>query len=476
MNDLLLLTARDVVSLLKQRKVSPLELVEAVAKRIEEVDGQINAVPTRCFEQAVERAHDFASNAKGNPPTHYLYGLPVLVKDLTEVKGVRTTYGSPIFADNIPTCSNHLVETLEQNGAIVMGKTNTPEFGAGGNTYNAVFGATRNPWNTAMTCGGSSGGSAAALASGEAWLATGNDLAGSLRTPASFCSVVGFRPSPGRVASGPSPVIFDPLGIEGPMARNVKDAALMLDAQVGQWAGDPLSLPIPKDSFLATTERPWKPRKVAFSADLGIAPVDEQVKSICAKAAGTWQEHGVPVEIAAPNLRQAESIFQTLRASLYVARLGPLLKNHRDQLKPEIVWNIEKGLRLSADDIGEALRLRASLYYDVVKFFETYDLLLCPTVVAPPFDVNINYLDRVGENVFDNYIGWLILTYAISITACPVISIPCGFTDTGLPVGIQIVGAPSRDDRVLSAAAQLEHALDITPKTPIDPRSFQIAP
>ena len=470
MNDLLSMTARDVVSLLKRRKVSASELVEAVIKRIEQVDGQLNAVPTRCFERAMESACNFASNTKEDPPPHYLYGLPLLVKDLTEVKGVRTTYGSPIFADNIPACSNYLVEKLESNGAIVIGKSNTPEFGAGANTYNAVFGVTRNPWNTDLTCGGSSGGSAVALASGEAWLATGNDLAGSLRTPASFCSVVGFRPSPGRIASGPSPIVFEPLGIEGPMARNVKDAALMLDAQVGHWAGDPLSLPRPRQSFLSATERPWKPRKIAFSADLGISPVDGQVKSICAKAAEKWQELGVPVENAAPNFKQAEFIFQTLRAYLFVSRLGPLLESHRDQLKPEIIWNIEKGRQLSVDAIGEAQRLRASLYYDVVKFFDTYDLLLCPSVVTPPFDVTIKYLERVGETVFDSYIGWLALTYAISVTACPVISIPCGFTDTGLPVGIQIVGAPRRDDRVLNAAAQLESALDIAPKTPIEPR------
>lgn len=471
MNDLLSMTARDAVSLLKQHKVSPLELVETVINRIEQVDDQLNAVPIRCFERAMENARHFISTPKENPAPHYLYGLPLLVKDLTEVKGVRTTYGSPIFADNIPAYSNYLVEKLESNGAIVIGKSSTPEFGAGGNTYNAVFGATRNPWNTDLTCGGSSGGSAVALASGEAWLATGNDLAGSLRTPASFCSVVGFRPSPGRIASGPSPVVFEPLGIEGPMARNVLDAALMLDAQVGQWAGDPLSLPRPEQSFLSATERPWKPRKIAFSADLGIAPVEGQVKSICAKAAEKWQELGVPVENAVPNFEQAEFIFQTLRAYLYVSRLGPLLENHRDQLKPEIIWNIEKGRQLSVDAIGQAQRLRASLYYEVIKFFDTYDLLLCPTVVAPPFDVTINYLDHVGETVFDNYIGWLALTYAISITACPVISIPCGFTDTGLPVGLQIVGAPRRDDRVLNAAAQLECALDITPKTPINPRS-----
>lgn len=244
MDSLLKITACEAVNLLKNKKVSPLELIEAALRRIEKFDNLINAVPTMCVDRAKKKAADLMEQPLSEPPPHYLYGLPVLIKDLTEVKGVRTTFGSTIFSDNVPAFSNYLVETLEQNGAIVLGKTNTPEFGAGGNTFNDVFGATLNPWNTQLTSGGSSGGAAAALAAGEIWLATGNDLAGSLRTPASFCSVVGFRPSPGRVAAGPKPVLFDPMGIEGPMARNVKDSALMLDAMVGQHPGDPLSLPL----------------------------------------------------------------------------------------------------------------------------------------------------------------------------------------------------------------------------------------
>jgi amidase len=475
MDDLLKMTACDVVALLRKQKISPIELIETAARRIEMVDRRLNAVPTLCVDRALANARRLMQDRKRAHPAHYLHGLPILVKDLTEVKGVRTTYGSPIFADHVPDFSNYLVETLEQNGAVVMGKTNTPEFGAGGNTFNAVFGATRNPWNTDLTCGGSSGGSAAALAAGEAWLATGNDLAGSLRTPASFCSVVGFRPSPGRIASGPGPIVFEPLGIEGPMGRNVRDVALMFDAQIGPRAGDPLALPRPDESYSVCLTRSWKPRRAAFSPDLGIAPVDPRVKAICSRAAEKWQDLGVPLETAAPDFGAAEQIFQTLRAAMLAARMAPLLEAHRDQLKPEIIWNIEKGLRLDGARIGAAHRLRARLFYDVLKFFETYDVLLCPCVVAPPFDVNLRYLEHVENTTFDTYIGWLVLTYAISITACPVISIPCGFTDSGLPVGIQIVGPPRRDGVVLQAAAQLEQALGLLPATPIDPLPAEVA-
>ena len=469
MDNLFNITARKAVNLLKNKKVSPFELIEAALKRIEKVDNQINAVPIICADRAKKKALEVMEKPMPEAPPHYLYGLPVLIKDLAEVKGVRTTFGSTIFSDNVPTFSNYLVETLEQNGAIVLGKTNTPEFGAGGNTFNDLFGATLNPWHTELTSGGSSGGSAAALAAGEIWLATGNDLAGSLRTPASFCSVVGFRPSPGRVAAGPKPVLFDPMGIEGPMARNVKDAALMLDAMVGQHPGDPLSLPKPDIPFLTATEQPWKPSKIAFSSNLGIAPVDSEVKSICTQAAEAWHQMGVSVEPACPDFTNAEKIFQTLRAALYVSRMAPLLDQYREQLKPEVVWNIEKGLNLSAGEIGEAQRLRAKMYHEVVEFFNKYDLLLCPTVVTPPFDVNIRYLEQVDGHAFDSYIGWLALGYAITITACPVISIPCGFTKKGLPVGIQIVGPPTGDAQVLNAATQLEGLLSISNRVPIDP-------
>lgn len=470
MNELLTMTARKVVDLLQRKEVSPLELIDLAAQRIAEVDPKINAVPTLCLERAREKAAELMRTRPADAPEHYLYGLPILVKDLTEVKGVRTTYGSTAFADNIPEYSNYLVERLEQNGAVVIGKTNTPEFGAGGNTFNAVFGTTGNPWNSSLTCGGSSGGSAAALASGQIWLATGNDLGGSLRTPASFCSVVGFRPSPGRVACGPSPTIFEPLGIEGPMARTVADAALMLDAQVGWHPDDPISLPRPEHTFLSSALRCQAPKKVAFSADLGIAPVDRRVREICAGAVLAWQSRGVAVEQACPDFRNVETIFQTLRASMLAARLGPLLATHRAHFKPELVWNIEKGLSLTPAEIGAALRLQAQLFHSLQTFFSRYDLLVCPTVVAPPFDARQRYLQTVEGQQFDTYIGWLRLTYAITVTTCPCIAVPCGFTQDGLPVGIQIVGPPRADAQVLSAAANFEELHDLAGRTPIDPR------
>jgi amidase len=470
MNELVKLTARQAVSLLKAREVSPLELIEAAAGRIAEVEASVNAMPTLCLERARAKAKQLMARPPLAPASNYLYGLPVAIKDLTDVAGVRTTYGSPIFAQHVPDRSDYLVEMLEANGAIVIGKTNTPEFGAGSNTFNDVFGATLNPWNTAMTCGGSSGGSAVALATGEIWLATGNDLGGSLRIPASFCAVVGFRPSPGRVASGPRFLPFDTMGVEGPMGRNVADVALMLDAQVGQHAGAPLALPPPGRSYLEAVDHPVKPLKIGYSADLGIAPVDPAVRELCAQAAQAWTELGVTVEERCPDFSDAAEVFQTLRAQMYVSRFGPLLEKYRARLKPEIIWNIEKGLALTADEIGRADRKRAELYHRTVDFFKTADLLICPTVIAPPFDVNLRYLPEVNGVRFDSYIGWLILTFATTLIACPSISVPCGFTAAGLPVGIQITGPPRCEDRVLSAAALFEQYKGLDRFIPIDPR------
>jgi amidase len=470
MNALVKLTARQAVSLLKKREVSPLELIEAAAGRIAEVEARVNAMPTLCLERARAKAKELMAHPPPAPAPNYLYGLPIAVKDLTDVAGVRTTYGSPIFAQHVPQRSDYLVEMLEANGAVVIGKTNTPEFGAGSNTFNEVFGATLNPWNTAMTCGGSSGGSAVALATGEIWLATGNDLGGSLRIPASFCSVVGFRPSPGRIASGPRFLPFDTMGVEGPMGRNVADVALMLDAQVGQHPGAPFALPPPARSYLEAVDHPVKPLKIGYSADLGIAPVDPAVRELCAQALQAWTALGVTVEENCPDFSDAEQTFQTLRALLYVARFGPLLEKQRAQLKSEVIWNIEKGLALTAEEVGCAERKRAQLYHRVVEFFKTTDLLICPTVIAPPFDVNLRYLPEVDGVRFDSYIGWLILTFATTLIACPSISVPCGFTAAGLPVGIQIIVPPRCEDKVLSAAALFEQHLGLARLTPIDPR------
>jgi amidase len=469
MNELVKLTARQVVSLLKRGEVSPLELIDVVAARIEETDWAINALPTLCLERAQEHARKLTSRTPPSSPG-YLFGLPIAVKDLEEVAGVRTTKGSRIFAGYIPRRSDYTVETLEQNGAVVIAKSNTPEFGAGANTFNEVFGATRNPWDTRMTAGGSSGGSAAALATGQVWLATGSDFGGSVRIPGSYCSVVGLRTTPGRVARGPDVLPFSNFSVKGPMGRTVGDVALMLDAQVGEHVGDPLSLPPPMTPFTGAVDHPEKPRRVAYSHDLSIAVVDREVKEICARAASSFAELGVVVEEACPDMHDAEEIFQVLRAASFAASLGTLLERHRDQLKPELVWNIEKGLRLTGDEIARAERMRGAYYHRTIAFFQDYDLLLCPTVVAPPFDVNIRYLTEIDGVAFDSYISWLVLTFAITLTACPAISVPCGYTPKGLPVGLQIVGPPRGEAAVLGAAALFEDMHGISDRVPIDPR------
>jgi amidase len=468
MNDLVKLTAREAVARLARRELSPLELIDAAERRTAATDGAVNALPTRCFERARERARRLLGPDAA--PPGYLHGLPVAIKDLVDVAGVRTTQGSPIFRDRVPESSDWAVERLEAMGALVVAKSNTPEFGAGAQTFNEVFGTTRNPWDTATTPGGSSGGAAVALATGQVWLADGSDLGGSLRIPASYCGVVGLRPSPGRVAHGPGLVPFDPLAVEGPMARNIGDLALMLDAQAGLDARDPLSFETPSGLFGAAVAAPRKPRRVAFSPDLGLGPVDAEVREICRRAALAFADLGVEVVEAAPDLRDAEPIFDTLRAARFAAVHGPTLERHRDQLKPEIIWNIEKGLALTADDIGRAERARAALCRRTAAFFAGHDLLLCPTVAAPPFDHRIRYLTELGGVKFETYTGWLFLTFAITLTACPALSLPAGFTRAGLPVGLQMVAPPRAEAPLLAAAALLEARLGLAARLPIEPR------
>ena len=336
MNDLIKLTAREAVGLLKEGQVSPLELIDAAAARIAETDGAINALPILCLDRGRERARKLMASSPADPPPGYLYGLPIAVKDLREVAGVRCTKGSPLFADYVPTWSDYMVETLERMGAVVIAKSNTPEFGAGGNTYNEVFGTTRNPWDTRKTPGGSSGGAAAALASGQVWLATGSDLFGSIRIPSSFCSIVGLRPSPGRVACGPDPAPFNTLVVEGPMGRTVGDVALMLDAQAGEHMGDPRSIPKPAVPFQNAVDQPRKPERIAFSPNLGLGPADREVKEICTRAAASFTEMGVVVEEGSPDLHDAIEICNVVRAALMAVRSGPLLESHGDKLKKDL--------------------------------------------------------------------------------------------------------------------------------------------
>ena len=471
MNSLVKLTARQAVELLKKGDVTPLELIDAAVERIEEADGALNALPTLCVDRARSHAKKLMSEKVTNPPPGFLYGLPFAVKDLKNVAGVRSTQGSPIFADYVPEHSDYLVETIEGKGGIVLAKSNTPEFGAGGNTFNEVFGKTRNPWNTAMTCGGSSGGSAVSLATGQVWLATGSDLGGSLRLPASFCSVVGLRPSPGRVPHGPEALPFGTLTVDGPMGRNVGDVALFLDAQAARHPGDPLTFPAPERSYVSAVDTAKPPVRVAFSPDLGIANVDSEVQEVCAKAARLFESMGAVVEEDTIDLHDAEETFQTLRAAEFVGSYLPILDDHRDQLKPEIIWNIEKGLKLTASEIERAELARGALFRRALEFFQRYDLLLCPAAAVPPFDVDIRYVTEINGVELDNYIAWALITFAITLTASPAISVPCGFTQSGLPVGLQIVGPWAKEEAVLSAAGLFEQETGLAAQVPMDPRA-----
>lgn len=468
MNELYKLTARQMVELLRTRQVSPLEAVDASVARIEETDSSLNAMPTLCVERAREHAEKLSALPPRDGSRGQLHGLPIAVKDLVDVAGVRSTKGSPIYANRVPRESSYSVGILESNGAVVIGKSNTPEFGAGANTFNEVFGKTRNPWDTRMTCGGSSGGSAVALASGQVWLATGSDLGGSLRIPASFCSVVGLRPSPGRVPEGPKAFPFETLSVDGPMGRTVGDVALMLDAEAGHHLGDPLSYPAPLTPYIDAVDNPKLPPRIAYTPDLGIAPVATEVKALCAKAVDLMRGM-TKIEEDSIDLHDARDTFQTLRAAQFAANMRPLLNAHRDQLKPEVIWNIEKGLALGRRDVERAQASRGALFHRVTDFFTRYDLLVCPTVSVPPFDVNIRYLTEVDGAQMDNYVDWLLLTFALTLTACPAVSVPCGFTESGLPVGLQLVGPPRGEAPLLSAAALFEEVAGLAGRVPVDP-------
>ena len=466
--DLVQASACDIIDRLNAGEVTPLDLLDVLEARIAKVDGAVNALPTLCFDRARDAARDLMKKPLGQ--RGLLAGLPVPIKDLTAVAGVLTTQGSPIYKNAIPAISDITVTTLEGNGAIVYAKSNTPEFGAGANTFNEVFGATLNPWDLSKSAAGSSGGAAAALASGTAWLAHGSDMGGSLRNPASFCGIVGLRPSIGRVAHTPAAALDRTLGVQGPMARNIEDVALMLDAMTGEHAGDPLSLLSPPTSFLSAARSGQKPLRIAYSPDLGITPVDPEVIAITRKAAMRFAEAGVSVEEAHPDLSEAHECFHVLRAFDFAISKANLLRDKRDMLKPEVIWNIEQGLKLSVEDIARAEAQRIAMANRALAFFQDYDLLLCPATIVPPFPIEQRYLAECAGKTFDNYVEWLGIVYAITLTCCPALSMPCGFTASGLPVGLQIVAAPRAEGRLLAGAKVLEDILGLRGTTPIDPR------
>lgn len=467
MPDLIKSTAQDIIQALREEKLSPHDLLDALEVRISQVEKAVNALPVLCFDrarQAADRIMKLPVDERG-----ILCGLPVPIKDLDDVAGVRTTFGSLPFKNNIASKNCFLVEKLEAQGAIIYAKSNTPEFGAGGNTFNDVFGATRNPWDLTKTAGGSSGGAAAALSSGTAWLAQGSDNAGSLRSPASFCGIVGFRPTPGLVVRGPSVNPYQTLLSNGPMARNVEDVALFLDAMSGEDACDPLSLSKSEySSYLDATQKRKKPLKVAFSADLGLTPVDPEIAEICQKAALKWQDYGVTVEDATPDFSGTHESYQTLRAMEFYVSISHLGDDIRKQLKPELFENLEMGLNLTSKDIAVATHMRSKIRERVFHFFDDYDVLLLPTTIVAPFSVEERFLQSCNNIKFHTYTDWLAIAYAITLVSLPAISIPCGFTQSGLPVGLQMVSRARSESDLLGYALLMEEALglELTPILP----------
>jgi amidase len=480
-DDLIRLTACDAVAQLQRGEVSPLELVEAAAARIAAVEPAVNALPTLCLDRARDHAKRLMAGKdralEGRPG--WLGGLPVTIKDLTDVAGVRTTYGSPLFRDHVPQRSHPLVERIEAHGGIVIAKSNTPEFGAGGSTFNEVFGRTRNPWNTALTCGGSTGGGAVSVATGEAWLAQGSDHAGSLRRPGTYCSVVGLRPSPGRVTRGTPNNLFSPLSVQGPMARNVPDLALFLDSMAGWCMLDPLTYDAPARSYAAAVAaaEAERPKRIAFTADFnGQLPVDRETREICRQAVRGFEALGCVVEEEAPDLGELGEAFLILRSQAFVVDREAQLARHRDLLKPDIVWNTERGLAATPSQLAWADRERAAFYRRLAALFARYDVLVTPGAATPAFDVMLRNPESIGGVKLTNYVGGSLINAAISLAGCPAVAVPCGFDQFGRPVGLQVVAPPRREDVALQAAALFERMSGLDRLVPVDPREGTVPP
>jgi amidase len=477
--DLIRLTATEAVRQLRRRVISPLDLIDAAEARIRAVEPALNALPTLCLDRARDHARALLNNQRRESENEpgWLGGLPVTIKDLTDVAGVRTTYGSPIFRDHVPERSHPLVERIERKGGIVIAKSNTPEFGAGGSTFNEVFGRTRNPWNTSLTCGGSTGGGAVSLAAGEAWLAHGTDHGGSLRRPGTYCSVVGIRPSVGRVSRGTANNLFSPMSVHGPMARNVADLALFLDTMAGVCRHDPLTVEAPATSFVQAVANARPPKRVAFSADYnGKLDIDPESRDICERAARRLESLGCVVEEFAPDLGALEEAFMVHRAQHFVVDRELQMQTHRDLLKADIIWNTEQGLNQTPSRIAWADRERASFFRRYSAMFETYDVFITPSAATPAFDVNLRYPKTIAGKELTNYMAASMLNAAITMTGCPALALPAGFDQWGRPVGLQISAGPRSEATILAVASVLEAELGLDKLLPIDPRAGTVPP
>jgi len=451
--------AVELAGLIRNRELSATEVMTAFLSQIERVNPKVNAICTFVGEEAALRAAKEADErvARGCTPGP-LHGLPHAVKDLVPTAGIRTTFGSRIYKDFVPDSDALIVERLKAAGAIIIGKTNTPEFGAGSHTFNEVFGATLNPYDLTRTCGGSSGGAAVALACGMVPLADGSDIGGSLRNPAGFCNVVGFRTAPGRVPVYPSTPGSSALSVEGPMARTVQDAAFLLSVIAGPDPRAPVSIDEPGLVFSKPLERDFRGTRIAWSRNLGRYPVQPVVNQVCDKARSAFASIGCQVEDGEPDLRDADEIFQVLRAWSYAQTRGEDYKRHRDLIKDTVVWNIEQGLKLSSADVERAEAKRTQLVQRVIEFMQRYEFLVLPVSQVPPFPVEVDWVREINGIGMETYIDWMGTCYAITVTELPAISVPCGFTNDGLPIGLQIVGRHQREFDVLQLAFAFEQA------------------
>ena len=466
-DDLCDLPATELVARLLARELSAREVLDAHLARIERTNPAVNAIVTLLPERAQAQARDADDAlARGEAPG-MLHGLPIAHKDLVSTAGIRTTFGSPIFADWVPLEDALLVERIRSAGAILLGKTNTPEFGAGSQTFNPVFGVTRNPYDLGRTAGGSSGGAAAAVASGMLPFADGSDHGGSLGNPASFCNVVGFRPTPGRVPSWPVVDPSDDLMVEGPIGRTVEDVALLLAAMAGPDPRVPGSLGDPGSTFAPPLGAELGEPLVAWAPTCGGAmPVDARVSAVVDAARSSFEGIGCRTEDSYPDLSDAREAFFTLRARFYAVRFGELLDAHPGRIKATVVWNIEEGRRLTAEDVARARRLRDDIRARVAGFFSRFEFLVLPTVQVPPFDLEQEYPTEVAGVPMATYIDWMESCWSITVTGSPAISVPCGFTEDGLPVGLQIVGRWGDDLGVLRLAHAFERATGVGSRRP----------
>jgi amidase len=460
-------TAREMVAAVAGREISARELLELHLDRIAEVNPAVNAVVSLDEERARAGAAEADELQARGHELGPLHGLPHAFKDTHEVAGWRTTYGSPLRADYVPKRDDLVAERIRRAGVVTIGKTNVPEWAAGSHTFNPIFGTTRNPYDLTRSAGGSSGGAAAALASGMVPLADGSDMGGSLRNPASFNNVVGLRPSVGRVPNWPTTNGWELTSVGGPMARNVEDLALLLSVLAGPSSRAPLSLETPGSAFAPPLTGDLSGLRVALSVDLGGAfAVDHAVADVIAKQATVFETAGAAVEEAHPVLHSADAAFRTLRAWLFQYRFRTLLEKRPDGFKQSLKDNILLGADLTGSDVARAYQQLTSIHDRMRAFFERYDVLALPVSQVPPFSADEEYPSEINGEPQATYLDWMRSAYLITVTGCPAISVPAGFTPEGWPVGIQLVGPVRGERRLLEVAHAFEQATRVADRRP----------